>query len=180
MSERRKQYFTDQLVQGNLLVGLIAVEFLLVCLMLWLMHAEISDIIDTHLFRVHTQQAGAWPELFGVLATVMGSFLLINILVLYLAHDLWSRYIRKTVQHFSTVLNKLTKLEFSGLDITLKRQHPTAGLMELWYEKEKARNLRIESLLNKLSRYQNRKLQAVEREEILKTLQEYRRLLQAG
>ena len=178
MAERRRQYYTDQSVQGYLLAGVIVVEFVLVCVTLWLMHAEISDIMQAHLFRVHSQQNGAWPELFSVLVAVMGSFLLINSILLYLAHNLWSRYIRKTVRHFSTLLDKLHQLDFSSLPLTLKRQHPTAGLMELWYEKEKARNLRIDSLLNKLSRYQGKALQAEERDAILKTLQEYRRLLQ--
>lgn len=178
MAERRRQYYTDQSVQGYLLIGVTAVEFLLVCVTLWLMHAEISDIISSHLFRVHPMPSGAWPELFTVLATAMVSFLLLNSLLLYLAHSFWSRYIKKTVQHFSILLDNLRKLEFAALPVTLKRQHPTAGLMELWYEKEKARNLRLQSLLSKLSEYQKKTVQTEDRDEILKTLQEYRRLLQ--
>lgn len=178
MAERRRQYYTDQSVQGYLLIGVITVEFLLVCVTLWFMHAEISDIIISHLFRIHPVPSGAWPELFTVLATAMASFLLLNTLLLFLAHTLWSRYIKKTVQHFSMLLDKLRKREFTALPVTLKRQHPTAGLMELWYEKEKARDLRIQTLLSKLTHYQQKTPQVEDRDEILKTLQEYRRLLQ--
>ena len=178
--ERRKQFYTDQTIQGYLLAGFIAIELLLVGLMMWLMYAEVSDIIDDHLFRVHPAQHGAWPELFSVLAMVLGSFLIINLLVLYLAHHTWSRYVNKTVSHFSSLLDRLSERDFDGPDVKAERPHPVAGLMEVWYQKEKARNQGIVALLEQLSEFEQSDLPANDRQAIRGIVSEYRQLLKVA
>lgn len=180
MAERRRQYYTDQKIQGYLLAALVGLQLLLVSLMLLFMYSQINVIIDENLYRIHPGDEGALPDLFNVLITVMAVFVAVNIPMLYLAHGLWSRYITRTVGYFSSVLDKMLVLDFTGLATSLKRRHPMAALVELWFEKEKARNHRIQRLLEELSGYQQGDLGEQELEQIRKRLQEYRRLLRAG
>ena len=180
MAERRRQYYTDQKIQGYLLAVLVGLQLLLVSLMLFYLYAQINTIIDENLYRVHPRDDGAWPDLFRALITVMLVFVAVNIPLLYLAHGYWSRYIRKTVGYFSTVLDKMLVLDFSGLAHSLKRRHPLAALVELWFEKEKARSHRIQRLLDELASYQQDAASEEDLEQVQKRLQEYRRLLKAG
>ena len=53
MSERRRQYYTDQKIQGYLLAALIVLEILLVTGMLYFLYSEINAVIEQHLFRIH-------------------------------------------------------------------------------------------------------------------------------
>ena len=180
MSDRRRRYYTDLKVQGYLLVGLIAVEVVLVSAVLYVLYNDINAVIEAHLFRIHAPEQGAWPELFRVLGVVLGLFLGLNLLLMLLIHLWWGRYIKKTVRQFSVVLERLLNFDFATSGDEIRKQHPAAELIELWYEKEKARNLRIAQLLQRLEALDDAAWTHAGDADVQKILTEYQRLLKAS
>jgi len=177
MSDRRRRYYTDLKVQGYLLVGLIAVEVLLVSAVLYLLYNDINSVIEAHLFRIHAPEQGAWPELFRVLGVVLLLFLALNMVLMLLIHLWWGRYIKNTVKQFSIMLERLLNLEFSSSGEEIRKKHPAAELIELWYEKEKARNQRIATLLQRLRELDDTAWADPGDADVQKILTEYQSLL---
>ena len=157
----------------------MVLEILLVAGMLYFLYREINVVIESHLFRIHSPKEGAWPELFQVLLKVVGVFLILNILMFSAAHLVWSRYISRSIRRFSMVLDKIEKLDFSVLVASDQRMHPVAELVELWFEKERARDQRLGSLLAQLEACSDNKRDAAEHGELNSIVAEYKRLLLA-
>lgn len=177
MSERRRQYYTDQKLQGNLLGVLIVVQVLLVSVLLFFLYGDINTLIEQHIYRIHSKGAESWPEIFRLLAITMSAFLVINIFLLYLAHTVWGRYIKGIISQFSTLLDHIVQRDFSEAAPTGNNAHQTMQLAQQWFNKERQRNNEINILLERLSGYKNKDLDDGDREQVIKTLRDYRQLL---
>jgi hypothetical protein len=177
MIEQRKHFYTDRKLQGYLLVGLITLEFVLVCLLVFYLYSEINNIIEDHLYRAHRIYKTTWPEIFTLLSMTMSGFVVINILVLYLAHVIWGRYVKQTITLFSSVLDRMIDLDFSGSWPSKQGQHRIVDLMEQWFDKEKKRNEDISTHIERLSRYEGQEIGQDDIENLKQILHAYRCLL---
>lgn len=177
MTEQRRQFYNDQKLQGYLLVGLIILEFALVLLMLLYFFMELNNIIDAHLYRLHDTQTASWPEILSLLALTMAGFLIVNIAALYVAHLIWGRYVRQTINLFSAGLDKIIARDFSDNPPTHSSHHHIIALLETWFSKEQRRNRQIRVQVERLDSYAGKPITASDQLEIQKILQDYQRLL---
>lgn len=177
MSERRRQYYTDQKLQGYLLVALVSVQLGLVTVLLYFLHGDINTLIEQHIYRIHSKEASSWPEIFRLLAITMSTFLILNIFLLFLAHTFWSRYLKGTISEFSLVLDRIVSRNFSGASLSVKSGHIMMQLAQQWFSKEQLRRREIDDLLGQLSGFKNKDIQQDNQEKLQKILQDYRKLL---
>jgi len=177
MNERRKQFYTDQRIQGYLLAALIALEFVLIGILIFYFYSEINSIIEDRLYRVHRVDNSTWPEIFTLLAVSMGCFVVVNILVLILAHIIWGRYVRQTLALFSSTLDKIIDLDFSGSSSSIQHRHSIVDLIEQWFDKEQKRNRDITTHNECLSKYEGKPIGQDEIKDLEQILKTYRSLL---
>ncbi len=177
MTEKRKQFYNDQKLQGYLLAGLIILEFVLVLLMLLYFFVELNNIIDAHLYRLHDTQTASWPEILSLLALTMGGFLIVNITALYFAHLVWGRYVKQTIYLFSAGLDKIIARDFSDNPPTHSSHHHIIVLLETWLSKEQRRNRQIRVQVERLESYAGKPITPSNQREIQKILDDYQRLL---
>ena len=177
MTERRKQYYTDQILQGYLLVALIALEFVIVFILIFYLNSEINSIIEDHLYRVHQVDKSAWPAIFTLLGVTMGCFVVVNILVLVLAHIIWGRYVKQTLALFSSILDKIINLDFSDTYSSRQHQHRIVDLIEQWFDKEQKRNRDITIQFECLAGYEGKPIGQDEIDNLEQILETYRSLL---
>ncbi|MBC8210533.1 MAG: hypothetical protein H8E21_05645 [Gammaproteobacteria bacterium] len=178
MSERRKQLYTDREIQGYLLLALIIMELVLVGLLLFFMYQGIDQIIEQQLYQIHRKGAdSSWVSIFMLTGWMMGGFLLVNLIALYLANVIWGRYIRKTVTDFSKRLDKLQRRDFSNSEQDAENSHRMIDLMDQWLLKEKNRSHEIALIVEQLSSPEYKALTSSDRQQLQQYLQKYRRLL---
>ena len=151
MSERRRQYYTDQILQGYLLVGLILLEVLLVCLLVYFLYAGINQILEDQMYLIHKKTDSSLPEIFNLLFFALSGFVATNLAALYVAHLIWGRYIKNTINVFSMELDKINAHEFAPVTSANKTHHHMITLMDDWMLKEKNRKSKTDSLLRRLS-----------------------------
>ena len=161
-----------------MLVGLILLEVLLVCLLVYFLYAGINQILEDQMYQIHKKADGSLPEIFNLLFFALSGFVATNFAAIYIAHLVWGRYIKKTINVFSTELDKINAHEFSPVTSIGKTHHHMIELMDEWMLKEKSRKTKINSLLRRLS-----ELTSVDSEEELKAakslLNDYQNVLPA-
>ena len=151
MREKRKHHYNDQKLQGFLISALIVIELLLVIVLLVYLFAEFNRVIDSRLYRIHSGQQASWPEFLSLLAVAVAAFLLVNSMLLFLAHLIWDRYVAKTMELFSNGLERIIQLDFSADAETRPGQHRIIELLATWRAKERQRNVEIGLLVDRLS-----------------------------
>lgn len=176
MSERRRQYYTDNKVQGYLLAALIIMELVLVIGLLFMLYNGVNQIIEDQLYVIHQKDGEEpWMQVVELFVVMMTGFVLVNLLALYVAHVIWGRYVKQTVVQFSTMLDKLVELDFSEVTKERLYQHHLIDLMQQWLLSERARNRAISKRIRRLERFQNMDIQSPEDvEKVKRILDKYR------
>lgn len=177
MAERRRQYYTDQKIQGYLLVALIAIEVGLVCMLLVFLYTDINSLIEQQIYRIHGNESGTWPQIFKLVVSSMSVFLVINIVLLYFAHKVWSRYIKVNISEFSSVLDRIIQRDFTSTPVATTGRHKMMKLARQWFNKEQQRGVEINTLLELLSGYEDAQLTEEIRDQVKKAVQDYRQLV---
>ena len=177
MIEQRRHFYNDQKIQGYFLVGLVLLEVIIACLLMVFLYIEVNSIIDKHLYQMHSIESTSWSEIFTLLTVSISGFVVINMLVLYLAHLVWERYVRQTIFLFSNGLDKILALDFSDQPVTIQGHHRLLDLMTRWLKKEHNRNQEISVLTKRLLAYEGKAIDKTDYETLNQALDEYRRLL---
>ena len=179
MNDQRKQFYTDHKIQGYFLTGLIVLELALVIFLIGHLYSAINGIIEDRLYRIHRVEEAAWLDIINLLAVTMGYFILANVFALYLAHVIWSRYVKSTIVLFSVILNRIIDLNFSELPDSsdCKCHHQVIDMMQQWFQKEQKRNQAIASSVEALSIHDGKLIGQPEKDAIKKILTNYRQLL---
>jgi len=177
MREKRKHRYNDQKLQGYLISALIAIELLLVILLLVYLYNEFNRVIDSRFYKIHSDNSASWPEFLSLLAATVGAFLLVNALLLFLAHLVWDRYVAQTVELFSNGLERMIRLDFSSDAETRPGQHRIIELLANWRAKERQRNHEIALLVDRLSTLGGEISDTGTQAEWRQVLKEYRGLL---
>jgi hypothetical protein len=180
MAEKRIHFYNDHTLQGYLLAGMVALELLLVGLLLTYLYLEINSLIEGHLYRLHNTHTASWPELLSLLGSAVAVFLVVNLAALYLAHLVWGRYVKHTIDLFSAGLDRLVALDFSEPLPSGPGHHRIIELLDTWYRKEQERNRQIARQQECLNSYSGKPLGTRERQDLQAIVAEYRRLLTDG
>lgn len=177
MAERRRQYYTDQKIQGYLLAGLIVIEVSLVIVLMYFLYGDVNELIEQNIYQIHTRGSDSWGQIFSLVTIAIVSFLAINVVLMFLAHRVWSRYIQSTISQFSLVLDRILGFEFDAPLHLGDGNHQMMQLVQKWFDKEKKRHDKVDRLLERLSRFEGSSLNENEQQQLKKTLQEYRKTL---
>ena len=177
MREQRKHYYNDHRLQGYLITALVLIELLLVLALLAYLYVEFNRVIDARFYRIHGSDEASWPAFLTLLAQAVGGFLLVNAAALYLAHLIWDRYVKHTVDLFADGLDKMIALDFGGAAEARARQHRIIDLLDSWRARERQRNAEIAHLVDRLSAIGDDSSGATAVTEPGGVLEDYRRLL---
>ncbi|MBF0142308.1 MAG: hypothetical protein HQL59_02465 [Magnetococcales bacterium] len=172
--EKRRVPYVDFAVQFYLLLGLVALEVVLLIGGIVVLFHRLRGVIDESLYRAHSVSHEALlPRLLEETGWVIGGMLLVNILALLAADRIWVVYVRSITRTFSELAKKTGNLEFVE-DPDLGHRHRVIDLMVAWRrsERERARGIR-QNLANidpsgefhdeKINAIYRRRLQAVRR-----------------
>lgn len=179
MHEQRKHYYNDHRLQGYLITALVLIELLLVLALLAYLYAEFNHVIDARFYRIHASDEASWPEFLTLLAQAVGGFLLVNAAALYLAHLIWDRYVRRTVDLFAAGLERMIALDFNADAESRGGQHRIIDLLDSWRARERRRNQEIARLLDRLATIGDEAGSAAADTEVGRILDDYRHLLRS-
>ena len=178
MREQRKQYYNDTRLQGYLISALIAIELLLVAGLLVYLYLEFNRVIDARFYRIHSGgDPSSWPDFLTLLLQASCGFLLANALALYLAHLIWDRYVKRTVEQFADGLDRIIALDFTDRTEVDAGQHRIIDLLDAWRAQERRRNRDIALLAQRLANVGDEPASEAARADLRRILDDYRRVL---
>ena len=95
---RRHIQYVDAVLQKWLMVALIVLEVALIVGGLFVLHNELSAIIEENLYRVHQPANQAVLDvLLTPLLTIMGGLVAVNVLALAVAEGAWAAYVNSVL-----------------------------------------------------------------------------------
>ena len=136
--QKRKKYFIDSRLQGRLIMLMVALEIVMLTVAMLYLNNRFESIIEHDLYAIHriTQAdiLSAFIEQIGWVVFEMG---ILNAMMLFIAHFIWSRQLSAVVQIFHDNLYNVRSLKFVALEHVNKPVHELLTLLDLWYSNER-------------------------------------------
>jgi len=140
MKQQRKKLFIDRGLQGRLILLMVALEIILLAIAMFYLNYRFASIIEHDLYAIHRiSQADMLSVFAEQIAWVVFTMVILNAVMLFIAHYLWSRQISSVVQIFRNDLNHIRALQLVELDDAGKPAHELLTLLNLWYSNERRR-----------------------------------------
>lgn len=165
MRYQRRKIFIDSRLQGRLILALVLLEIAILAVAVFYLNSRFSGIIEHDLYAIHRNSQ---TDLLSVFAEQIGwvvfEMVLLNAMMLFIAHYIWSQQVSSVVQAFRNSLYHIRSMQFFEPEPAGKQAHELLSLLNHWYSKE---YVRIKSLKNEIRQidisdeYQNSDLQAV-------------------
>lgn len=129
---KRRIVYVDEKVQKGLLVALVTLEILLVVGTLWVLYVQMGEVVDASLYRVHfSSQPNIYPLLLKTVLIGAGALVAVNVIVLWIATWVWTRYVDSIVRPFRELVAKVEALDFSE-DQAQDALHEVVDLALAW------------------------------------------------
>jgi len=129
---KRRTIYLDDKIQKGLLVALVTLEILLIAGTLWMLYVQMSEIVDADLYRVQfSGKPNIYPLLLKTALIGVTGLIVINILVLWVAGWVWTRYIDSILKPFRNLIGKVEALDFRE-DAPLDIPHEVVSLALAW------------------------------------------------
>lgn len=135
MQSPRTIRYIDQSIQKWMLIGLVAMELILIAASIWILYLELDRVIDENLYRIHqTDHESILPLLLAEGAKVMGYALAVNVAAIAIADRIWTFYVQRVVRRLSILMQKSRNLDWreSGIAAT----HPVLVIAHAWRSAE--------------------------------------------
>lgn len=140
MKQQRRKRFIDSRLQGRLILLMVALEIIILSTAMFYLNYRFANIIAHDLYSIHrinqADMLSAFAEQIGWVVFEMG---ILNAMMLFIAHYIWSRQISSVVQEFRNDLYQIRSLQFIELEHAKKPVHELLTLLDLWYSKERKR-----------------------------------------
>lgn len=140
MKQQRKKLFIDKGLQGSLILLIVALEIILLATAMLYLNYRFAGIIEHDLYAIHrisqADMLSAFAEQIGWVVFAMG---ILNAMMLFSAHYIWSRQISSVIQVFRNNLNHISSLQLVELEDAGKPVHELLALLDLWYSNERKR-----------------------------------------
>lgn len=125
---RRRIHYVDHVLQKWLVLALVALEIGLVAAMVWAMNLRLGQAIDENLYRVHLARATPiLQQLWQEAALLLGIFIVANLIALFVADRIWSRFVDALLRDFMALVGKTGRLDFTP-DPDLAGRHDALDL----------------------------------------------------
>lgn len=129
---KRRIVYVDEKVQKGLLVALVTLEMLLVVGTLLVLYAQMGEVVDANLYRVHfSSQPNIYPLLLKTGLIGIGALVVVNVVVLWIATWVWVRHVDSIVRPFRELVAKVEALDFSE-DQAQEVLHEVVDLALAW------------------------------------------------
>ena len=136
---RRKIHYVDHAVQKWLIVALLALEVTLMATALWILHGQLSEIIDQNLYRIHQHEGPSiFAQLLAETLTVLAWLVAANVVALVIADRVWAHYLNSILSPFAAMMGRVEELDL-GEDQPPRRSHETLELAVAWRKNERQR-----------------------------------------
>ncbi|MBF0310944.1 MAG: hypothetical protein HQL56_15600, partial [Magnetococcales bacterium] len=146
----QRRLYVDYRVQMAMVVALVLLQILLIVLgSLWLYH-RFSQILESHLYRVH-QGGLVLGEAFQreALWVVVG-LVVVNLLAVAVADRIWRGYVRRVLGTLGELCRRTRQGEFDSDERIDPDLHPVIHWMVHWRALERARQRKLKRLLDTL------------------------------
>jgi hypothetical protein len=165
MKQQRKKRFIDSRLQGRLILLMVALEIIILATAMFYLNFRFAGLIEHDLYSIHRisqdDMLSAFAEQIGWVVFEMG---ILNAMMLFIAHYIWSRQISSVVQVFRNDLYHIRSLQFIELEHINKPVHELLTLLDLWYSKERKRIASLKEVVEQVNiqaHYQDNELQTV-------------------
>jgi hypothetical protein len=136
---RRRRRYVDPALQRRLVVGLVALESVMVAASVWALYWHLNRLIEENLYRIHlTAVRPLLPALLHDAFLLLGVFVVVNIVILLIAMSLWGRRVNSITDELMVLLGKTRTLDFSS-DSPSAGNHELLALTLNWRAKERSR-----------------------------------------
>lgn len=140
MTQQRKKVLIDWGVQGKLMLLMVGLEVLILILAMFYLYGRFDSIIAHDLYSIHrNNQEGLVIAFAGQIGRVAIVLLLVNTMMLFAAHYVWSSQINSVIQGFRSVMVNIGALQFIDAAPAGKPVHELLRLQNLWYRNERNR-----------------------------------------
>ena len=136
---RRHIQYVDAVLQKWLMVVLIVLEVALIVGGLFVLHSELSAIIEENLYRVHQPaNQGVLDVLLTPLLTIMTGLVAVNVLALAVAEGAWAVYVNSVLTDFRELMARTQALDLRD-DPEISSRHEVIKKMINWRALERSR-----------------------------------------
>lgn len=165
MKYQRKKILIDSRLQGRLILSMVLIEILILITAMFYLNHRFSVIIEHDLYAIHRSSQhdmlSAFAELIGWVIFGMG---LLNAVMLFIAHYIWSQQLSSVMHIFRNVLHQIRSLQLTPVEQGAKPVHELLILLDIWYSKERGRIKAIKqeiALIKTSAQYQDSDLQSI-------------------
>jgi len=163
MKQLRKKNFIDSRLQGRLIGLLVALEIAILVAAMFYLNYRFASIIEHDLYAIHRiSQADMLSFFAEQIGSVVFEMIMLNAMMLFIAHYVWSRQINAVIQVFHNDLNHIHTMQFIEFSHINKPVHELLTLLNLWYSNERERIIALKKeieLFNIQDHYQANDLQ---------------------
>lgn len=147
-AHQRKIHYIDHVLQKRLLIALLALETIVLSVAGAILYFRLNTIVDESLYRIHF--AGQ-PSMFSVLLKesllILGGLVAVNLVALFAADRIWSRYVRSILLTLRSLLSSTRDLDLRA-DPDVPQRHKVLTLAMDWRRTERARHLALHEALH--------------------------------
>lgn len=149
---QRKIRYIDQDLQKRLLIALVALEVVVLLVAGAILYVRLNIVADESLYRIHLTSR---PSMFSVMlkesVQILGGLVVANLLALFVAKRIWSRYVNGIVAALRDLLSRSRDLDLRA-DPVLPTRHPVLERALAWRSAERARHLALREALEILDK----------------------------
>jgi len=143
---KRHRHYINPAIQKQLIIALLVVEVLLICVtVLWLYH-DMSQLIETNMFRIHIQNTLS-VEFFTLrLLQVASVLLIVNVLLASVTVWYWRNNIERVIAPIDHITELIKKLDFTTEPEVFVQDKATQAAAQ-WFKREKNKLIEVRKII---------------------------------
>lgn len=148
--QHRDTRYLDFAIQMRMLMALVGMEIILVGGAVYYLYERFSTILEENIYRIHQLPLDLSSVMVNEIIKVAGGMILLNLLALFVADRIWSKYVSRILHAFTSMAHQVSDLDFHPDADPPPSQHELLDLMLSWRQQERQRLARIRAEIQKL------------------------------
>ena len=146
---RRRRRFVDKMIQGRLLWGLIIIESLLFTAGMIVIYADLQQVLQESIYRVHQEANSGRPVLLKELLMIFPWIITVNLMLLVIVDHRWKKVVRGIVMQLQDILYKVKRLDLRIYPIQ-QTDHEVLQRAKTWLDKERDRHISLQARVDEI------------------------------
>ncbi|MBF0135655.1 MAG: hypothetical protein H7833_13770 [Magnetococcus sp. DMHC-1] len=147
---QRDTRYLDFAIQMRMLIALVGMEIILVGGAVYYLYERFSTILEENIYRIHQLPLDLSSVMVNEIIKVAGGMILLNLVALFVADRIWSKYVARILQAFTNMALHVSDLDFHPDADPPSSQHELLDLMLAWRQQERQRLVKIREEIQKL------------------------------